>query len=294
MPLALGCLLGGPFTAISIPSNILVTDALRPADLRPFGLFEFTPITAAIVAGGILFVVLVGRRLLPRRDATRDGRQTAPGDSYELETHIFTTRIPKVSILADLLFRDHYGLSVLAIWRKGRARRAELRDILLQFGDALLVYGQRGKLASLFFVTVMATQVVPTAALVALMSPVALNAAANLNLSPHLLMMTVAMALRMEEEKASSEESANNDLLLQRTVRRIAVDAGERLVISETIRCIRSPHDSFVQTRFQSYAVEGTIQVNISGMYNSAQEDVAKTIHEEVLAAVRNRPLKNG
>ena len=43
MPLALGCLLGGPFTGISTPPNILVTDALRQAGLRPFGLFEFTP-----------------------------------------------------------------------------------------------------------------------------------------------------------------------------------------------------------------------------------------------------------
>jgi di/tricarboxylate transporter len=64
--------------------------------------------------------------------------------------------------------------------------------------DALIAavghMGPRWVVASLFVVTVTATQVVPTAALVVLMSPVALSAAANLNLSPHLLMMTVAMA----------------------------------------------------------------------------------------------------
>jgi di/tricarboxylate transporter len=48
--------------------------------------------------------------------------------------------------LAELLFRDHYGLSVLAIWRKGRAYRTGLQDMPLQFGDALLVYGQRSNL----------------------------------------------------------------------------------------------------------------------------------------------------
>jgi di/tricarboxylate transporter len=48
--------------------------------------------------------------------------------------------------------------------------------------------------AVLFLVTVTATQVVPTAALVVLMSPVALSAAASLQISPHLLMMTVALA----------------------------------------------------------------------------------------------------
>ena len=48
--------------------------------------------------------------------------------------------------LSDLLFRDHYGLSVLAVLRKGRACRSGLQDMPLQFGDALLVYGPRQSL----------------------------------------------------------------------------------------------------------------------------------------------------
>jgi di/tricarboxylate transporter len=45
--------------------------------------------------------------------------------------------------LRQIFFRDKYGLSVLAIWRAGRAYRANLRDMPLRFGDALLVYGPR-------------------------------------------------------------------------------------------------------------------------------------------------------
>lgn len=43
--------------------------------------------------------------------------------------------------LRDLEFRDRYGLSVLAIWRRDRAYRTGLRDMQLRFGDALLVHG---------------------------------------------------------------------------------------------------------------------------------------------------------
>ncbi|HEV2131591.1 MAG TPA: SLC13 family permease [Longimicrobiaceae bacterium] len=43
-------------------------------------------------------------------------------------------------------FRDKYGLSVLAIWREGRAFRSNLRDTPLRFGDSLLVFGPREKL----------------------------------------------------------------------------------------------------------------------------------------------------
>ena len=48
--------------------------------------------------------------------------------------------------LRQILFREKYGLSVLAIWRQGRAYRSDLRDMALQFGDALLLYGPREQL----------------------------------------------------------------------------------------------------------------------------------------------------
>jgi di/tricarboxylate transporter len=48
--------------------------------------------------------------------------------------------------LRQLHFREKYGLSVLAIWREGRAYRSNLRDMALHFGDALLLYGPRDKL----------------------------------------------------------------------------------------------------------------------------------------------------
>ena len=48
--------------------------------------------------------------------------------------------------LRELNFRFKYGLSVLAIWRKGRAYRSNLRDKPLRFGDALLLHGPRKRL----------------------------------------------------------------------------------------------------------------------------------------------------
>jgi di/tricarboxylate transporter len=43
--------------------------------------------------------------------------------------------------LAELRFREKYGVSTLAIWRGDRAFRSGLGDIPLNFGDALLCYG---------------------------------------------------------------------------------------------------------------------------------------------------------
>jgi di/tricarboxylate transporter len=51
--------------------------------------------------------------------------------------------------LRQLNFRDKYGLSVLAIWRRGQAHRSNLRDMALQFGDALLLLGPHKNLQML-------------------------------------------------------------------------------------------------------------------------------------------------
>ena len=48
--------------------------------------------------------------------------------------------------LRQINFREKFGLNVLALWRKGQAYRANLRDVDLRFGDALLLFGPRRKL----------------------------------------------------------------------------------------------------------------------------------------------------
>lgn len=148
MPLALGCLLGGPFTGISTPPNILATDALRAAGLAPFAIFDFTPITAAIVVAGIAFVVLIGRRLLPSRSTVADADpHLALGASYQLDNYIFTIRIPFGSpldgrTLAESRLGSALFLTVVALQRTGVLMLAPRPTDILQAGDTLIVHGR--------------------------------------------------------------------------------------------------------------------------------------------------------
>lgn len=146
LPLALGCLLGGPFTGISTPPNILVTDALRNAGLAPFAIFDFTPITGAIVLAGVVFMVLVGRRLLP--SAARG--QVAPSGgteaSYQFDAHVFSLGIRPGSPLAGrTLMETRLGsalqLTVVALRRGEDLLLAPRPDERLQEGDVLVVHG---------------------------------------------------------------------------------------------------------------------------------------------------------
>ncbi|MBN1428555.1 MAG: SLC13 family permease [Anaerolineae bacterium] len=68
------------------------------------------------------------------------------GDSLQIVEVMlspYTTLAGKT--LADLHFREKYGISVLAIWRGDRAYRTALANIPLNFGDALLCYGPRDR-----------------------------------------------------------------------------------------------------------------------------------------------------
>ena len=51
--------------------------------------------------------------------------------------------------LQEISFREKFGLTVLAAWRNGQVIRTGLRDLQLQFGDALLLFGSWKKLTVL-------------------------------------------------------------------------------------------------------------------------------------------------
>jgi len=147
MPMALGCILGGPFTGISTPPNILVTEAMANAGLKPFALFDFTPITGALVIAGILFVVLVGGKILPGgKRETKAGRDNPLESSYQLTSHLFTTRIRPGSKLAGLKLADSRLGSAMSLTVVGLQRGKELilapgSQETLHEDDLLIVHG---------------------------------------------------------------------------------------------------------------------------------------------------------
>ena len=65
--MAVASLLGGMLTLVGTPPNLVVSNLLTERGREPFDLFDFTPVGAVMVTLGVVFMVLVGRRLLPDR-----------------------------------------------------------------------------------------------------------------------------------------------------------------------------------------------------------------------------------
>ncbi|HHN81373.1 MAG TPA: SLC13 family permease, partial [Methanomicrobia archaeon] len=69
MPLAFSSLLGGLTTLVGTPPNIIIASLRTEATGEAFGMFDFSPVGGGIAIVGVLFVALVGWRLLPKRTA---------------------------------------------------------------------------------------------------------------------------------------------------------------------------------------------------------------------------------
>lgn len=149
MPLAFGALLGGMMTLIGTPPNILASDGLRDFGLQPYSFFDFAPVGVVILLMGIIFVVLVGRYLLPSRDVTKELRATGQASlrkAFDLQDRLLVVRLPKKSALAGISLAESHigsatGLNVIGIARNGQTHLSPNSETILQGEDRLLVSG---------------------------------------------------------------------------------------------------------------------------------------------------------
>ncbi len=73
MPLAFAAGLGGIITLVGTPPNIIAAGALKAAGLRPFGFFEFAWIGIPLTIAGLIYMLTIGKRLLPKEQISAEG-----------------------------------------------------------------------------------------------------------------------------------------------------------------------------------------------------------------------------
>jgi di/tricarboxylate transporter len=86
MPLAFGSILGGTTTLIGTPPNLIVSGFREEAGMGHYAMFDFLPVGISITLVGIVFVGLVGWRLVP-------ARRNAEAASFETGTYLTEVRV---------------------------------------------------------------------------------------------------------------------------------------------------------------------------------------------------------
>jgi di/tricarboxylate transporter len=143
IPLAFGAILGGTCTLIGTSTNLAVSGALPRYGMQPFSMFELTKVGVPIVGVGMLYMMLVGLRLLPRRESAKSLTEQYHVRQYMTEVIVLDDSPLIGKTLAEARISDELDLTVLGILRGAKQYRvAPHSHEQIKAGDLLLVQGR--------------------------------------------------------------------------------------------------------------------------------------------------------
>jgi di/tricarboxylate transporter len=141
IPLAFSSLLGGSMTLIGTPANILAQGILVARGLPAFSFFEITPMGAIALATGIIYMVILGRHLLPIRETASDPLASPHFRAYISEVQV----TPESQLSGKNLYESglgaDYDLTVVSIIRDGKPLIGLHRDFVIEQNDHLIIEG---------------------------------------------------------------------------------------------------------------------------------------------------------
>ncbi len=88
MPLAFASILGGTTTLIGTPPNLIVSGFRSESGLGAFSMFDYSPVGLGVTAVGVLFIALIGWRLVP-------ARKQGGFEGFDSSSYITEARVPE-------------------------------------------------------------------------------------------------------------------------------------------------------------------------------------------------------
>ncbi len=138
MPLSFATILGGMATLIGTPPNIIIASIREESLGEPFKMFDFAPVGGLTAIAGLLFVALIGWRLIPDREDA--GKKVADLGQYiaELtvpaESKLIGKRLGEVEPDAE-----DADVQIIGLMRGGKRLYGSARTNILREGDALVL-----------------------------------------------------------------------------------------------------------------------------------------------------------
>lgn len=139
LPMAFGSVFGELITLISSPASILISQYRQQVEGQPFNMFDFTPVGIVVAVTGLLFISLIGWRLLPPRGSSKKEEEYFQIPDYITEVKI-TKESPFVdSTIGEMGKNSHADFNVIAHVHNGSKHFSFSRHDILHENDILIV-----------------------------------------------------------------------------------------------------------------------------------------------------------
>ncbi len=141
MPLSFASILGGLVTLIGTPPNIIIASYRGEALGTPYHMFDFAPVGLICAVVGVLFVALIGWRLIPGAR----GETNQPQALFELDDYVAEVRVSTESLLVGQRLRDvkevenSQDVQIIGVIRRGNKLPGIVGWQVIEGGDILVV-----------------------------------------------------------------------------------------------------------------------------------------------------------
>jgi len=141
MPLSFASILGGMITLIGTPPNIIIASFREQAVGEPFGMFDFSPVGAVTALVGVIFIALVGWRLIPNQG----NDQGAAAKLFDIQQYIAEVRVAEGSKAIDQKVRqldddaEDADVAIIGLVRNGKRLPGRARHEVVGAGDIMVI-----------------------------------------------------------------------------------------------------------------------------------------------------------
>ena len=143
MPISFASILGGMITLIGTPPNIVIAEFRNDALGAPYRMFDFAPVGLACAIVGVIYVTLIGWRLLPKERKAEDSGK----ELFDLADYIAELSVPEGCKIIGKRVREldqearKSEVEIFGVIRKGRRMPGLARMVEIKAADILVVEG---------------------------------------------------------------------------------------------------------------------------------------------------------
>ena len=148
MPLSYASIFGGSCTLIGTSTNLLVSSLAEEAGHKPIGMFELAPMGLIFVVAGTIYLMTVGRYLLPERRPVSAAVRGEAAREYLTEVQVRRGSSLVGHTVGESTLAEHPDLGVLQIVRGEQIIWPPLDRVTIQEDDVLMIRGQVETLVS--------------------------------------------------------------------------------------------------------------------------------------------------